>query len=585
MCKNFGWKWSDCNYKKPDQHHPLWTKGDWWRSCSKCYAMDCFGTCFTHVQTCDDVRVQSATEWTASVHTLHMSKPVMTFVFKVLRNGLLRYMLYTCPNPWWRSCSKCYGMDCFGAYFTHVLTCDDVRVQSATEWTGSVHTLHMSKPVMTFVFKVLRKGRCPNLWWRSCSKCYAMDCFGTYSTASVHTLHMSNPVLMFVFKVLRNGLLRHILCTCSNLWWRSCSKGYGMDCFGTYFTHVQTCDDVRVQSATQWTASVHTLHMFKPVMTFVFKGLRNGLFRYILYTCPNLWWRSCSKCYAVTLLLRYILYTCSNLWWRSCSMCYGMDCWGTYFTHVQTCADVRVQSATQWTASVHTLHMSKPVTAFVFKVLRNGLLRCILYACLNLWWRSCSKCYGNGLLRYIPYTCPNLWWRSCSKCYAVTLLLRYILYTCPNLWWRSCSKCYGMDGFGTYFTHVQTCDDVGVQSATEWTAEVHTLHMSKPVMMFVFTVLRNGLLRYILYTCPNLWWRSCSKCYGMDCFGTYFTHVQTCDDVRVQSAMAWTASEPHYSGSRSPTAWLGCKSSPRVTGQIAWPGRPHGFLSWSLLLA
>ena len=30
-----------------------------------------------------------------------------------------------------------------------------------------------------------------------------------------------------------------------------------MDCFGTYFTHVQTCDDVRVQSATEWTASGH----------------------------------------------------------------------------------------------------------------------------------------------------------------------------------------------------------------------------------------------------------------------------------------------------------------------------------------
>ena len=36
-----------------------------------------------------------------------------------------------------------------------------------------------------------------------------------------------------------------------------------MDCFGTYFTHVQSCDVTRVQSATQWTASVHTLHMSK----------------------------------------------------------------------------------------------------------------------------------------------------------------------------------------------------------------------------------------------------------------------------------------------------------------------------------
>ena len=32
-----------------------------------------------------------------------------------------------------------------------------------------------------------------------------------------------------------------------------------MDCFGTYSTHAQTCDVTRVQSATQWTASEHTL--------------------------------------------------------------------------------------------------------------------------------------------------------------------------------------------------------------------------------------------------------------------------------------------------------------------------------------
>ena len=113
--------------------------------------MDCFGTYFTRAQTCDNVRGQSATQWTASV------------------------------------------------YFTHAQTCDNVRVQSSTQWTASVHTLHMLKPVITFVFKVLRKG-----------------------------------------------LLR------------------------TYFTHAQTCDNVRVQSATQWTASVHTLHMPKPV--FPYKG-------------------------------------------------------------------------------------------------------------------------------------------------------------------------------------------------------------------------------------------------------------------------------------------------------------------------
>ena len=67
------------------------------------------------------------------------------------------------------------GMDCFGTYFTHVRSCDVTRVQSATKWTAwqsarqwiaSAHTLHMSKPVITIVFKVL----------------YAMDCFGTYFT-------------------------------------------------------------------------------------------------------------------------------------------------------------------------------------------------------------------------------------------------------------------------------------------------------------------------------------------------------------------------------------------------------------------
>ena len=91
-------------------------------------------------------------QWTASVHTLHMPKPVITFVVKVLRNGL---------------------MDCFSTYFTHAQTCDNVRVHSATQRTASVHTLHMPKPVIAFVFKVLRRQ------W----------------TASVHTLHMSKPVI------------------------------------------------------------------------------------------------------------------------------------------------------------------------------------------------------------------------------------------------------------------------------------------------------------------------------------------------------------------------------------------------------
>ena len=127
--------------------------------------MDCLGTYFTHVRT------------------------LLIPVFKVLRNGLPRYILHTCPH------------------LVHT------RVQSATEWTASVHTSHMSAPCSY-----------------PCSKCYGMDCLGTYFT-HVRTL------LIPVFKVLRNGLPRYILHTCPHL------------------------VDTRVQSATEWTASVHTSHM------------------------------------------------------------------------------------------------------------------------------------------------------------------------------------------------------------------------------------------------------------------------------------------------------------------------------------
>ena len=58
-------------------------------------------------------------------------------------------MLHTCPN------------------------CDVTCAQSATQWTASVHASHMSK-----------------LWCNLCSKCYAMDCFGTYLT---HFTYLPQP--------------------------------------------------------------------------------------------------------------------------------------------------------------------------------------------------------------------------------------------------------------------------------------------------------------------------------------------------------------------------------------------------------
>ena len=239
-------------------------------------------------------------------------------MFRVLRSGLLPYKLHTCPKLWCNPCSKCYAVGCFGAYFTHVQSCDVTRVQSATRWTASgTYFTHV-----------------PKLWCNSCSKCYAVGCFGAYFT------HVQSYDVT------------------------PCSKCYGMGCFGAFFTHVQSCDVTRVQSAMEWTASVHTSRMSKAVI----KCYAVGLLRKILHTCPKLWLHPCSKCYAVGCfrayfthcyaggLLRYRLHTCPKLWCNPCSKCYGMGCLAAYFTHVQSCDVTRVQSATQWTASVQTSH-------------------------------------------------------------------------------------------------------------------------------------------------------------------------------------------------------------------------------------
>ena len=89
-----------------------------------------------------------------------------------------------------------------------------------------------------------------------CSKCYGTGCSGT---PLVHPLHMSKPAITFVFP----------------------SK----DCFGTYFTHAQTCDNVGVPSATEWTCFTHvqTCDNFRvPSATEWTPSV------HILYTCPNL---------------------------------------------------------------------------------------------------------------------------------------------------------------------------------------------------------------------------------------------------------------------------------------------------------
>ena len=89
----------------------------------------------------------------------------------------------------------------------------------------------------------------------------------------------------------------------------------------------------------------------------------------------------------------------------------------------------------------------------------------------------------------------ELWKKGREKKWTVSAHTLHNVQTCDNVHVQSATQWV----FGTYFTHVQTCDNIRVQSATQWIASVHTLYdMSKPVITFVFKVLRNGLLRYIL---------------------------------------------------------------------------------------
>ena len=104
-----------------------------------------------------DDDVQSSMEGIASVHTF---TPVITFVLNVLRKGLLRpYFTLSIPVKTFMFKVLRKGLPS-SLLYTHARTCDNVRVQGATEGTAFVHTSHMPKRVITFVFKDNRETRC-----------------------------------------------------------------------------------------------------------------------------------------------------------------------------------------------------------------------------------------------------------------------------------------------------------------------------------------------------------------------------------------------------------------------------------------
>ena len=223
-------------------------------------------------------------------------------MLEVLRSALLRYILHTCPNLWKRSGSKCYAMPGFGIHIpypvvtfvftvlrhellgrilSHAQACDNVRVPSATQCTASVHIQHFTHAQTCDNVRVASVKQCTASILshaRACDnvrlfKCYAIHWFGTFST-----LHMPKPVITFVFQVWRNTLLRHILYkVLSNALLRyilhTCPMPEPMKTFGfkvlrdalLRYTHSLSCGNIRVHSATPWTAWAHT------------------------FTCPSLW--------------------------------------------------------------------------------------------------------------------------------------------------------------------------------------------------------------------------------------------------------------------------------------------------------
>ena len=104
--------------------------------------MDSFGTYFTHVQTCNVTRVQSAMEWTASVHTLHMSK------------------------------KHCYEPDNLHTWSRQKgKTAKDLYLTTCTHGAHKIHScknkgLHTAKP-----FRVYRRGPWPRVQMRPLTAC------------------------------------------------------------------------------------------------------------------------------------------------------------------------------------------------------------------------------------------------------------------------------------------------------------------------------------------------------------------------------------------------------------------------------
>ena len=210
-----------------------------------------------------------------------MPKPVITFVFQVLCNALLPYILQhfthaqTCDNVRVPSVKQCTA-----SILSHARACDNVRLFKcyAMHWFGTFSTLHVPKPVITFVFQVWRNALLRHILYKVLSNALLRYI--------LHTCPMPEPMKRFGFKVLRSASLRHT----HSLSWTFVFTVLRHELLGRILSHAQACDNVRVPSATQCTASVHIQH-FTHAQTCdkVRVPSVKHMHCFHTFTCPNLW--------------------------------------------------------------------------------------------------------------------------------------------------------------------------------------------------------------------------------------------------------------------------------------------------------
>ena len=222
----------------------------------------------------------------ASEHSLHMPKPVITFVFKKAMACSRAHELQTDPRQFWSRTGPKQIQACANSLICHMFfwhaQIEFSGNQSRCRFYWAEHQTLASK------FLVRTKVSESKSLSRECNDLMPIGKALKHwpkLQLGLKKKPVSTPPRVFVVMWKCFCVFAGASCFCKRTGIRTCKM---------QLSDVRTCENVRVQSATEWTASVRTLTHVPRVQS-------------------------------------------------------------AYITPVQTCDNVRVQSATDWTASVHTL--------------------------------------------------------------------------------------------------------------------------------------------------------------------------------------------------------------------------------------